>query len=82
MGSAESQLLSNNIHQVRSRGLDVGIIVEDGVDLKKSERLGLEKELCNDYLITWQDVNGEEYMPSSSRRKQSVEPQGVVSLFF
>ena len=54
MGSAESQLLSNNIHQVRSRGLDVGIIVKDGVDLKKSERLGLEKELCNVHMARCQ----------------------------
>ena len=47
MGAAEDQLLSSNIHQARSRGLDISSIVEDGVDMKKSKKLGLDKEMCN-----------------------------------
>ena len=54
MGSAEGQLLSKNIHQARSRGLDIGSIVEDGVDVKKSQKLGLEKELCNVHMARCQ----------------------------
>ena len=76
IGSAEGELglLSINIDQVRSRGLDVGNIMEDGVDLKKSQKLGLHKELC-----TWQDAKGEECMPSSFQRRQWVEPQWLLS---
>ena len=46
MGSAEGKLLSCNVQQVRKKELEIGTIVEDGVDLKKSKDLGLEKELC------------------------------------
>ena len=54
MSSAEGELLSNNIDQVRSRRLDVGTIVEDGVDLKKSQRLRLHKELYNVHMARCQ----------------------------
>ena len=36
MGSAEGKLLSCNVQQVRKKELEIGTIVEDGVDLKKS----------------------------------------------
>ena len=54
MGSAEGQLLSKNIHQARSRGLDISSIVEDGVDVKKTQKLGFKKELCNVHMARCQ----------------------------
>ena len=46
IGSAERKLLSSNFQQVRNEDLEIGTFVEDGVDLKKSKNLGLEKERC------------------------------------
>ena len=54
MGSAEGKLLSCNVQQVRKKELEIGTIVEDGVDLKKSKDLGLEKELCQVHMARCQ----------------------------
>ena len=54
MGSAEGKLLSCNVQQVRKKELEIGTIVEDGVDLKKSKEPGLEKELCQVHMARCQ----------------------------
>ena len=41
----EQQPLSKNMHQVRSRCLDIGSIVEHRMDLQKSQKLGLDNAL-------------------------------------
>ena len=54
MGSAESKLLLNNVKQLQEKDIVVGAIVEDGVDLKKSKDLGIEKELCHVHMARCQ----------------------------
>ena len=71
-GSAEGKLLSCNVQQVRKKELEIGTIVEDGVDLKKSKDLGLEKVKS-----TWLDVNRGESTQYIFRPRQWAKPSEV-----